>query len=403
MSLSDAACRNAKPSVKTYALADGLGLSLTVTPSGGKLWRMRCRYEGKARLLALGKYPDVSLSKARERRDEARRQLADGIDPGAAKKARKQATREAAENSFEVIGREWFAKISPNWAPGHAKRVAAKLENDLYPWLGARPIHEITAPELLQTLRKIEARGVIETAHRAKQVAGQIFAYAVVTGRARTNPATDLHKALTPMRGEHFPAATEPKAVGALLRAIDDYPGSPIVKAAMRFAPLVFVRPGELRQAKWADVDLDAAEWRFTASKTKVPHIVPLSMQSLAILNDLRPLTGHRGVYVFPGDRTPLRPMSDGALGAALRRMGVGKDEHSVHGWRATARTLLDESLGYPVHLIEHQLAHAVRDPLGRAYNRTAHLPERKAMMQRWADYLDELRAGAEIIRLRGG
>ncbi len=401
MSLSDAACRNAKPNLQSYSLADGLGLSLAVTPSGGKLWRMRCRFEGKARLLALGSYPDVSLAKARERRDDARRQLADGIDPAAAKKARKELKREAAENSFELIGREWFAKTSPGWAPGHAKRVAAKLENDLYPWIGARPIADITAPELLQTLRRIEGRGVVETAHRAKQAAGQIFAYAIVTGRAQRNPATDLHKALTPMRGEHFPAETEPKAVGGLLRAIDDYPGSPIVKAAMRLAPLVFVRPGELRQARWADLDFDTAEWRFTASKTKVPHIVPLSAQSLAILNDLRPLTGHRGAYVFPGDRTPLRPMSDGALGAALRRMGIAKDEHSAHGWRATARTLLDEALGYPVHLIEHQLAHAVRDPLGRAYNRTQHSPERKIMMQAWADYLDELRAGAEIIRLR--
>lgn len=401
MKLSDTACRNAKAKPEPYSLADGLGLSLTVTPSGGKLWRMRCRFEGKARLLALGQYPDVSLAKARERRDEARRQLADGIDPGAVKKAVKAARREAAENSFEAIGREWFARISPNWAPGHAKRVQAKLENDLYPRIGAMPVADITAPELLQTLRKIESRGVIETAHRAKQVAGQIFAYAIVTGRAQRNPATDLHKALTPMRGEHFPAVTEPKAVGALLRAIDGYSGSPVVNAAMRLAPLVFVRPGELRQARWADIDLDAAEWRFTASKTMAAHIVPLSVQALAILNDIHPLTGHRGAYVFPGDRTPLRPMSDGALGAALRRMGIGKDEHSVHGWRATARTLLDEALGYPVHLIEHQLAHAVRDPLGRAYNRTAHLPERKAMMQRWADHLDQLRTGAEIIRLR--
>lgn len=401
MKLSDAACRNAKSGPESYSLADGRGLSLTVTPSGGKLWRMRCRFEGKARLLALGAYPDVPLAKARERRDEARRQLADGIDPAAAKKARKELKREAAENSFEVIGREWFAKISPNWTPGHAKRVKAKLENDLYPWLGSRPIDGITAPELLQTLRRIEGRGVIETAHRAKQAAGHIFAYAIVTGRCQRNPATDLHKALTPMRGEHFPAETEPKAVGALLRAIDGYPGSPVVNAAMRLAPLVFVRPGELRQARWADIDFDTAQWRFTASKTKVAHIVPLSVQALAILNDIHPLTGHRGDFVFPGDRTPLRPMSDGALMAALRRMGVRKDEHSVHGWRATARTLLDEALGYPAHVIEHQLAHAVRDPLGRAYNRTAHLPERKAMMQRWADYLDELRAGAEVIRLR--
>ena len=399
MKLSDAACRNAKPNPKSYSLPDGLGLSLTVTPAGGKLWRMRCRFQGKARLLALGQYPDVSLAKARQRRDEARQQLADGIDPGAVKRARKQATREAAENSFEVIGREWFARTSPQWVPGYAKRVAAKLENDLYPWIGARPIDGITAPELLQVLRKIEARGVIETAHRAKQVAGKVFSYAIITGRAQRNPATDLQQVLPPMKGGHFAALTEPKAIGGLLRALDGYDGSLVVKAALRLQPYVFVRPGELRQAKWADIDFETCQWSYTATKTTTPHIVPLSSQALAILNDLRPLTGHRGVYVFPGDRTPTRPMSDNALGAALRRMAF-TGEATAHGWRATARTLLDEALGYPVHLIEHQLAHAVRDPLGRAYNRTAHLPERKAMMQRWADYLDELRAGAKIIQL---
>jgi len=396
MALSDTAVRNAKPRQKPFKVADGGGLHLLVTPSGGKLWRLKYRFGGTEKVLALGAYPQIGLAKARQLRDEARRQLANGVDPGAVRKAVKAARRQAHENSFEAIGREWFAKVSTGWAPGHAKRVAAKLENDLYPWLGTKPIDAITPPELLQALRRIEARGVIETAHRAKQVASQVFAYAIVTGRAQRNPAADLHKALTPIRGEHFAAATDPKAVGALLRAIDHYPGSPIVRAAMRLAPLVFVRPGELRQARWADFDLDAGEWRFTASKTKTPHIVPLSVQSLAILRELHPLTGHRGAYVFPGERTALRPMSDAALGAALRRMGIGRDEHSVHGWRATARTLLDEALAFPAHVIEHQLAHTVRDPLGRAYNRTAHLPERKCMMQRWADYLDELRAGTE-------
>ncbi len=400
MKLSDAACRNAKPGTEPYTLADGLGLSLTVTPGGGKLWRMRCRFGGKARLLALGQYPDVSLLKARERRDEARRQLADGIDPAAVKRARKQATREAAENSFEVIGREWFARASANWVPGYSKRVLALAENDLYPRMGARPIHEITAPELLAVLRKIESRGVVETTHRCKQIAAKVFSFAIITGRCAQNPAIDMQQALTPMKGDHFAALTDPVAVGGLLRALDCYDGSPIVKSALRLLPYVFVRPGELRQAQWADVDFEAGQWAYTATKTTTPHIVPLSRQALAILNDLRPLTGHRGAYVFPGDRTHTRPMSDNALGAALRRMAF-TGEATAHGWRATARTLLDEALGYPPHLIEHQLAHSVRDQMGRAYNRTAHLPERKIMMQRWADYLDELRAGAEIIRLR--
>jgi integrase len=316
-------------------------------------------------------------------------------------KARKASALQANENSFEAIAREWHTRRTPTLAPAYAKRLGERLENDLYPHIGSLPIDGIDAPELLRVLRRIEARGAIESAHRAKRTAGQVFAYAMASGRCDRNPATDLQKALTPVKGGHFAALTEPKAIGGLLRAIDGYAGSPVVKAALQLQPLVFVRPGELRQAKWSDIDFEVAEWRFTASKTATPHIVPLSRQALAILSELRPLTAHRGVFVFPSDRSAARPMSDNALGAALRRMAFS-GEATAHGWRATARTMLDEVLQFPPHIIEHQLAHAVRDPLGRAYNRTAHLAERRIMMQAWADYLDQLRAGAEVIRLHG-
>lgn len=342
----------------------------------------------------------MSLAKARARRLEARELLADGADPSAVRKARMAQASDTAANSFAVIAREWIAKVSKNWAATHSSKVIARLENDLFPYIGTRPIREITAPELLAALRKIEKRGAIDTAHRARQTAGQVFRYAIATGRASRDTAGDLHGALASVRGGHFAAATEPVAVAGLLRAIDGYSGSFPVQCALRLAPLVFVRPGELRAAEWKDIDLDAAEWRFTAAKTGVAHIVPLARQAVMILRELHPLTG-RGRYVFPSARSFTRPMSDNALLAAMRRMGIEKSEMTGHGWRATARTMLDELLHFPPHIIEHQLAHAVRDPLGRAYNRTAHLAERKAMMQRWADYLDELRAGAEIIRLR--
>ena len=402
MPLTDTAIRNAKPSDKARRLFDGGGLYLEVAPSGGKWWRLKYRFGGKEKRLSLGVYPDVSLKDARERRDEARKLLSNDIDPSENRKAAKAAQVERAGNSFEVIAREWYAKHSPNWSAGHGDRIIRRLERDIFPWIGAVPIAEIGAPRLLEVIRRIEQRGALETAHRALGNCGQVFRYAVATGRAERDPSGDLRGALPPVKGTHFASVTEPKKVAEVLRAIDGYEGTLPVRCALRLAPLVFVRPGELRHAEWADIDLDAAEWRYTVSKTGTQHIVPLADQAVAILRELQPLT-ERGRYVFPSARSPRgdRPMSDNAILAAMRRMGISKDEMSGHGFRAMARTILDEVLGFRPDYIEHQLAHAVRDPNGRAYNRTAHLPERRQMMQEWADYLDKLKTGAKIVPLR--
>ncbi len=399
MSLTDASCKNAKPKDKPYKAADGKGLFLLVTPGGGKWWRLKYRYAGKAKLLSLGTYPDVSLKDARDRRDAARKLLADGIDPSENRKAQKSARSDRAANSFEVVAREWFAKYSATWASSHGDRILRRFERDIFPWIGGRPIAEIAAPELLAVVRRIEGRGALETAHRALGNCGQVFRYAVATGRAERDPSGDLRGALPPVKGEHFAATTDPKRVADILRAMDGYQGTLTVQCALKLAPLVFVRPGELRKAEWADIDLDAAEWRYTVTKTNTPHIVPLSTQAVDILRELHPLTGG-GRFAFPGARSNGRPMSDNAILAAMRRMGIGKEEMSGDGFRAVARTILDEVLGVRPDYIEHQLAHAVRDPNGRAYNRTAHLPERRKMMQQWSDYLDKLKAGAEVIPL---
>ncbi|QNU14214.1 integrase arm-type DNA-binding domain-containing protein [Thermomonas sp. XSG] len=393
MPLSDTAIRKAKPADKTQRLFDGGGLYLEITPAGGKLWRQKYRFGGKEKRLAHGTYPEVSLAEARDRRDNARKLLAAGTDPGEHRKAEKQAGEDRAANSFEAVAREWFGKFAPNWAASHAGKIMGRLENDLFPWIGSRPVAEIKAPELLRCLRRIESRGALETAHRVLQNAGQVFRYAIATGRADRDPSTDLRGALAPWKPQHYPAPTDPKAVGELLRAIDGYTGGNVVKAMLRLAPLVFVRPGELRQAEWAEIDLEAAEWNIPAHKMKMrePHMVPLSRQAIEILTDLQPLTGNRA-HVFPGGHDPRKPMSEAALNAALRRMGYDKTTMTAHGFRAIARTLLDEELGFRPDYIEHQLAHAVRDPNGRAYNRTAHLAARRKMMQAWADYLDRRR-----------
>ncbi len=392
MPLTDTAVRNAKPELKKRKLYDERGLYLEISPKGGKWWRFKYRFNDKEKLISLGVYPDISLKDARERRDEARKLVANGIDPSEYRKAHKAEKLSKSENTFEAISREWFSKNQHTWSDSHAKRLLARLENDIFPWLGSQPIVDINAPELLQTMRRIESRGAVETAHRALSSCGQIFRYAIATGRAERDPSGDLKGALPPVKKSHFAAITEPKRVGELLRTIDDYHGSLIVRCALRLMPLVFVRPGELRHAKWEDIDLENAEWRFTVSKTNTQHIVPLSKQALDILNEIHPLTGDE-TYVFPSTRSNKRPMSDNAILAAMRRMGIEKDEMSGHGFRAMARTILDEELKVRVDYIEHQLAHAVRDPNGRAYNRTKYLPERKAMMQQWADYLDELKA----------
>ena len=401
MPLTDTAIRTAKPTEKARKLFDGGGLYLELSPAGGKWWRLKYRFEGKEKRLSLGVYPDVPLKAARDRRDDTRKLLASGIDPSANRKATKAARVERDANSFEVVAREWFGKYSAAWAEHHADRILRRFERDVFPWIGGRPVAEITSPELLTVVHKIEARGALETAHRALGNCGQVFRYAVATGRAQRNPSGDLRGALPPVKGEHFAAITDPKRTGELLRMIDGYQGTFPVNCALRLAPLFFVRPGELRSAKWADVDLEAAEWRFFVTKTKTEHIVPLATQAVAILRELHALTGSSR-YVFPGARSWERPMSDNAINVALRCMGVPKDEMSGHGFRAMARTILDEVMNVRPDLIEHQLAHAVRDPNGRAYNRTAHLPERRKMMQQWADYLDKLKAGAEVIPLHG-
>jgi integrase len=339
----------------------------------------------------------VSLKDARERRDEARKLVANGIDPSENRKAEKLAR--GGGNCFEVVAREWYAKYSTHWSADHGGRIIRRLERDIFPWIGGKPIAGVTAPELLSVIQRIEKRGALETAHRALGNCGQVFRYAVATGRAERDPSGDLRGALPPAKGEHFAAVTDPKQVAEILRAIDGYEGSLIVGCALRLAPLVFVRPGELRKATWEDIDFDAAEWRYMVTKTDTQHIVPLSRQSVEILKEIHPLTGY-GRYVFPSARGNGRPMSDNAILAAMRRMGIGKEEMSGHGFRAMARAILDEVLGVRPDFIEHQLAHAVRDPNGRAYNRTAHLPERKKMMQDWADYLDKLKAGVEVIPL---
>jgi integrase len=397
MPLTDTAIRNAKPGEKPIKLFDERGLFLLVTPTGGKWWRFRFMFDGKEKLLSLGVYPDVSLKDARERRDEARKLVANGVNPSENRKIQKTARADLIANSFEVVAREWFAKYSATWAKNHGDRIIRRFERDIFPWIGARPIVEINAPELLAAVRRIENRGALETAHRALGNCGQVFRYAVATGRAERDPSGDLRGALPPVKGTHFAATTEPKRFAEILRAMDGYEGTLTVCCALRLAPLVFVRPGELRNAQWADINFDAAEWRYTVTKTNTPHIVPLAQQAIEILKELQPLTGNSR-FIFPSARSHIRPMSDNAILAALRRLGIDKEEMSGHGFRAVARTILDEVLGVRPDFIEHQLAHAVRDPNGRAYNRTAHLPERRKMMQQWADYLDNLKTGAEII-----
>lgn len=400
MPLTDTAIRNAKARAKPFRLADARGLYLEMAPAGGKWWRLKYRFGGKEKRLSLGVYPDVSLGMARERRDSARKLLADGVDPSANRKAQNAAKVERAANSFETVAREWYAKFAPGWVAGHGEKIIRRLERDIFPWIGAKPIAEVTAPELLKAIRRIEERGANETAHRAMQNCGQVFRYAIATGRAERDISADLRGALAPAKGKHHAAITEPKGLAPLLRAMHGYEGALPTRTALQLAPLLFVRPGELRKAEWAHIDLDHGEWRYLVTKTSTEHIVPLARQAVEMLRELQPLTG-AGRYVFPGARSEARPMSDVTLTAALRRLGYTGDQATVHGFRATARTILDEVLGFRPDLMEHQLAHAVKDPNGRAYNRTAHLSARRDMMQKWADYLDQLRAGAAVIPMK--
>ena len=398
VALSDAAIRAIRPPERPYKLFDERGLYLLVQPSGGRWWRLKYRLAGKERGLSLGTYPDISLKTARQRRDEARALLAKGIDPSAARKVEQF----QQDQTLEGVAREWASNRSTSWAKSHSSAVIRRLERWVFPWLGSRPIGEVSAAELLAMLRRIEERGRLETAHRVRGYCSQIFRYAIATQRAERDVAADLRGALQSPIKRHHAAITEPKALGALLRAIEGLEGTFVVSCALRLTPLLLVRPGELRHMEWGEVDREAGLWTIPGKKMKMgrDHSVPLANQTLSILDELKLLTGGER-YVFPANRGRGRPMSENTVNAALRRLGYGKDEVTAHGFRATARTLLDEVLGERPDIIEHQLAHAVRDPNGRAYNRTAHLPERRQMMQRWADYLESLRTGAAVVALR--
>ncbi|RUR70996.1 DUF4102 domain-containing protein [Variovorax guangxiensis] len=382
--------------------ADGGGMYLRVK-AAGKYWRMDYRFEGKAKTLALGVYPAITLAEARRRRETARTKLALGIDPSVAKREEKVARATAAASTFEAVARDWLKNTTKKRGEGTQAKVTKWLEKDVFPYVGGWPISTIRAKDLLDKVaRRMEARGIHESAHRVMQICSQVFRYAVASGVVERDVTVDLRGALATVEKANYAAITDPVQVGGLLRAIHAYGGHQYTLTALKLSPLVFVRPGELRTAEWAEIDLDAAEWRLPGSKMKmgIDHIVPLSTQAVALLRDQHAATGH-GRYVFPSIRTGERPMSENTVNAALRGMGYAKDVMTAHGFRAMARTIMDEVLGERVDFIEHQLAHMVKDPNGRAYNRTAHLPARKEMMQRWADYLDKLRIGAEVIPLR--
>jgi integrase len=409
-----------KPGDPRKRISDGGGLYLLLFVKGGAHgWRFDYAHAGKRKTLSLGTYPDTSLALARTKADEARKLLAEGTDPSDVRKQTKaeqqiQAAADKRENlglppadSFEAVARDWLATVHESKvSAGHVERTRLRLEQNVFPWLGRKPIADVTAPDVLTCLRRVEARGAIETAHRIKTVCGQVFRFGIAEGKCTRDHAADLRDAMTPVTVTHRAAITDPKQVGELLRAMHDYQGLPTTRSALLLAPLVFVRPGELRQAEWAEFDLDAAEWKIPAERMKLIkakkaeggfHWVPLASQAVALLRDLHPLTGH-GRYVFPSPRSDDRPISDNAVLSALRRMGFAKDEMTGHGFRAMARTLLQERLGVEVAIIEAQLAHAVKDSLGRAYNRTEFLVQRRQMMQLWADHLDRLRVGAEVL-----
>jgi integrase len=392
--LTDTAIRNAKPREKTYTLGDGEGMYLEVMPNGTKFWRMAYRQpNGRKNRLTFGRYPVVSLAEARTRRLAARRLLDQGIAPGRAKREEKEAYATAAQHTFEATARAWLAKTRASRAASTQAKNTAWLEGNVFPVIGSLPISTIKPKDVLSALRRVEARGAIESAHKIKQLCGQVFRFAVASGLADRDVTVDLRGALSAVPEAHYPAITEPAQAAKLLRAIDAYNGHAYATFALKLAPLVFVRPGELRTAEWSEIELDAAEWRIPGAKMKMgqDHIVPLATQAVTLLRELHAMTGH-GKFVFPSVRTSTRCMSENTVNAALRGMGYGKDVMTGHGFRAMARTIMDEVLGERVDLIEHQLAHAVKDPNGRAYNRTAHLPARRLMMQRWADYLDSIK-----------
>lgn len=410
--LTPSAVANAKPKEKAYKLADGGGLFLLVNPNGRRWWRWKYRRpdSGKENLLSLGVYPDVSLRQARERRDEARKLLADGIDPGVQREAQKQAGAERAANSFEAVAREWLEVKSGAWVEDHARKIRGWLEQHVFPHIGGTPIAELEAPEILSMLRRLVARGTLNTAGRVRETVGAVFRYGIATGRCVRNPAADLRDALPTPTKAHFASVTDPVAIGELLRAIDGYQGSPVTLAALKLAPMLFQRPGELRAAEWSEIDFDAAEWRIPAARQKLrkalkenprtpDHVVPLPPQALLILRELHALTG-RGRYLFPGVRTPTRPLSENTLNAALRRLGYSTEQMTGHGFRHMASTRLNE-LGWNPDAIERQLAHRDRNAVRASYNWAQYAEERTRMMAAWGDYLDALRTGANVVAIR--
>jgi integrase len=406
MPITHVAIVNAKPREKPYRLFDGRGLYLEISPSGGRWWRFKYRFNGKEKRVSLGVFPDVGLSDARGKLDDVRRQLRAGLDPAEEIKNKKKTAAPDAPPSgetFETVAREWFAKHSPAWAPGHGDKIIRRLELNIFPWLGAKAIADIKPLELLGVVQRIEQRGANETAHRALQNCGRVFRYAVATGRAERDISRDLLGALAPVVERHHASIVEPKAVGALLRAIEGYVGSLVVRCALRLAPLVFVRPGELRMAEWEEFNLNEGEWRIPASRMKMraPHFVPLSTQAIEILRELHPLTGDKR-FVFPGERSRDRPMSNNTVNAALRRLGYSSDQMTGHGFRSMASTLLNEQ-GWHPDAIERQLAHQEPNEIRAAYNYAKHLPERRKMMQAWADYLDRLRSAAPAVPAKSG
>jgi integrase len=400
--LSDIQARKAKAQDKPYKLTDERGLYLFITPQGGKLWRFNYRIAGKQKTISFGTYPDVSLSEARDKLAEVRKLVRAGIDSSAQRRATKAAKSERAANSFEVIAREWHHIHMSDKTEDHAKRTMVRLEKDVFPWLGGRHLAEIEAPEILTVLRRIEARGANELAHTAKRTLGQIFRFAIATGRATRNPVPDLQGALKPVSVTHYAAITDPGKIGELLRAVYGYTGNLETRCAFKLSFFVMLRPGEVRKAEWCDINLDRKEWRIPGHKMKMrdEHIIPLSRQAIEILEEIKPLTGN-GRYVFPSVRSADRPMSENTITGALRRLGYSGDEMTAHGFRSMASTRLNESHLFHPDAIERQLAHGERDSVRAAYNRAQYLPERTKMLQWWADYLDSLRVGGEVVQIK--
>ncbi|TAN03498.1 MAG: DUF4102 domain-containing protein [Rhodanobacteraceae bacterium] len=409
-SLTALAARKAEPREKPYKLAAGGGLYLEVMPTGAKYWRWKYRYGNKEKRIALGVFPEVSLMQAGQLRDEARAKLRGGIDPASQRKLEKLAVNLAAENTFAAIALEWLDTKSGEWMPEHTAKIRAWLEHHVFPWIGDKPIADLEAPEVLSMLRRLVKRGTLNTAGRIRETVSAIFRYAVATGRAKRDPAADLRDALPRADARNFAAITEPDCVAELLRAIDGYQGHPMTLAALRLSPLLFQRPGELRAMAWSEIDLQAAEWRIPPSRRKLrkaakenprtsPHIVPLATQAMAILRELQRLTGN-GPLVFPGVRTRHRPMSENTVNAALRRLGYTTEQMTGHGFRHMASTRLNE-LGWNPDAIERQLSHRDRDSIRGTYNLAQYMDERRRMMQAWADYLDALKQGSNVVPIR--